>query len=100
MEFYRWALDQFDQGAIFINSDKIYMNFGGGRQRRQKVSLFEGEPAETLALPRPKPKFSFIFWGACYSDMSLPRPDFIWETETTEETIRYQKELDAWNARR
>jgi hypothetical protein len=56
-----------------------------------------GKPAVHLALPVPEVKFSFIFWRACCSSLSISRPFFIWESKTDKEKRKAQADLNQYN---
>ena len=97
MEFCIWVLKELEKGAIFVNFDKTYYCIGGHLYKKEKVSTWKGEPAVYLALSAPEVKFSFMFWGACCSDVLIPRPFFVWESKTDKEKKIAQADLNQCN---
>ena len=93
-----WALKELENGALFVNSDETYHSIGDHPHKKQKISCWKGEPAETLAISAEDVKFTYMFWGGCCEDCSIPRPFFIWEEETDAERAAAQDELDIRNA--
>jgi hypothetical protein len=98
VEFCAWALKELENGALFVNSDETYHSIGGHPHKKQKITTWKGEPAEFLATSAEDVKFTYMFWGGCCEDCSIPRPYFIWEEETDEERKAAQDELDTRNA--
>jgi hypothetical protein len=79
LEFCIWALKELENGALFVNSDETYYCVGGHPHKKEKISCWKGEPAESCPTSVDDVKFSFMFWGGCCEECSLERPYFIWE---------------------
>ena len=77
VEFCVWALKELEKGALFVNSDETYHSIGGHPHKKQKISCWKGEPAEAMAVSAEDVKFTYMFWGGCCEDCSIPRPFFI-----------------------
>ena len=90
-----WILDELKEGSIFIASDECYHEIHGGDRKRRRVSVEEGQPAETIAVTESPVQFTQMHWACCSTEPGTAGigPQYCWLARTVAERRELEAEI-------